>query len=447
MAAAQKAVATSFPDLDDVYRDYVEAAYAQGWITGYADGSFKPYSTLTRQQMAIIMVRAMGWEKTALELSGGQINDVLSAFSDHAAVSDVARPYVAVAVSQGLFGGDTGGRFNPKNGITRAQFCLVVFRAELSLRAVIEDVRSASDYPDKTRVVIDLSRAPGTVKAFATADGILTIDYTGGAVAGTYSQAIDGSAEVTGLSASQLSYDPRAVRIRLDLGRYQTFRVMSLAPSEDKGYRIAVDVFRRVDGPDGEGPPLICVDPGHGGEDSGALGVSGAKEKDINLAISLLLADDLRAAGLQVMMTRDDDSFPALHGRPLIANAAKASLFISVHNNAMGSSSDSDVGGTETYYWGTSAQSSAEGDLLAEAIQRNLLDAIGSVDRGVKSAQYVVLAETEMVAALVEVGFMDNAAEEAKLITAAYQQAAAQGITNGILEYLNWSTTVYTTEL
>ena len=87
---------------------------------------------------------------------------------------------------------------------------------------------------------------------------------------------------------------------------------MSLAPSEDKGYRIVVDVFRRVDGPPGDGPPLICVDAGHGGEDSGAIGVTGAKEKDLNLAIGLVLAQNLREAGLSVMMTREDDTYPTL---------------------------------------------------------------------------------------------------------------------------------------
>ncbi|OFW59774.1 MAG: hypothetical protein A2133_10505 [Actinobacteria bacterium RBG_16_64_13] len=435
----------SFPDLDDIYREYVETACAEGWITGFADGRFKAYSTLTRQQMAIIMVRAMGWEEVALQLSGPEVEGVLSVFSDQADISDVARPYVAVAVSEGLFGGDGEGRFNPKTGITRAQFCLVVFRGELSIRAVIEEVRSASEHPDKTRVVFDLSRAPDAVTASVTPDGILTIDYTGGVVAETLSQAIDGSAEVTSAGARQLAYNPRTVRITLDLGRYQTFRVMSLAPSEGKGYRIAVDIYRRVAGPLGDGPPLICIDPGHGGDATGAIGVSGTKEKDINLAISLLLAQDLRKAGLNVIMTREDDRAVDLHERAAFANNAMASLFVSVHNNASG---DSDSNGTETFFWGTSTEWSPDGQQLADAIQRNLLEAIGSVDRGAKTHWYnlVVLAETEMTAALAEVGFLTNAAEEAKLVTAAYQQAAAQGITNGILEYLDWSTKVYSTE-
>jgi len=438
--------ASSFPDLDDIYRSYVQTATAQGWITGYADGRFKPYSTLSRQQMAIIMVRAMGWQDAAQGLSTQEIAQVLSAFPDEAKISDVARPYVAVAVSEGLFGGDAEGYLKPKNGITRAQFCLVVFRAELSKRAVIQAVRSSCDYPDKTRVVLDLSKAPGTVTAFASPNGTLTIDYANGAIGGRLSQAVTGSTEISSVSASQLSYEPRAVRITLDLGRYRTFRVMSLAPSEGKGYRIAVDVWNRVDGPATDGPPLICVDPGHGGSDTGAIGASGTKEKDINLAISLLVSDNLRKAGLQVMMTRSDDSFPALHDRPLMANNAHANLFVAIHNNAMGEASASDVSGTETYCFGSGGVPSPEGWLLALAIQRDVVASIGSVDRGVKTAGFVVLSESDMTAALVECGFLTNPDEEAKLVTPAYQNAAAQGITKGILEYLGWSTTVYSAE-
>ncbi|MBN1322257.1 MAG: N-acetylmuramoyl-L-alanine amidase [Thermoleophilia bacterium] len=433
----------TFPDVDETYRSYIETAVAQGWITGFSNGRFKPYSTLTREQMAIIMVRAMDWEDTAQELSTAQIDEALSAFADQADISAVARPYVAVAVSEGLFGGSDG-RLLPKEGITRGQFCLVVFRAELKLRTLITEVQASCDYPDKTRVVVDLSRAPGPVTASATADGLLNIDYQDGVVDGTLSRTFI-SPEVTGVSCRQFNYTPRTVRISLDLGRFQKYRVMSLVSSDGHGYRIVVDIYRRTTGPEGDGGPLICVDPGHGGKDSGAVGTTKAKEKDVNLAISLMLAQNLRQAGLQVMMTRSDDSYPDLHYRASLANEACASLFVSIHNNASG---DPAAVGTETFYWGTPEECSPEGKLLAETIQRNLVAAIRSVDRGARTHWYnlVVLAETLMPAALVEVGFMTNSAEEAKLLSAAYQQAAAQGITAGILEYLGWSTTVYSTE-
>jgi len=433
----------TFPDVDETYRCYIETAVAEGWITGFSNGRFKPYNTLTREQMAIIMVRAMDWEGTAKELTTAQMDEILSAFADQADISAVARPYVAVAVSEGLFGG-SGGRLLPGEGITRGQFCLVVFRAELKSRTLITAVRASCDYPDKTRVVIDLSCAPGAVTASATSDGLLNIDYQNGVIDGNLSQTFV-SPEVTGVSARQINYTPRTVRIALDLGRYQKYRVMSLAPSEGYGYRIAVDVYRRTTGPEGEGGPLICIDPGHGGTDSGAVGTTKAKEKDVNLAIGLMLAQNLRQAGLQVMMTRSDDGYPDLHYRAALANEAGAGLFVSIHNNASG---DPAAVGTETFYWGTPEEWSPEGRLLAETIQRNLVAAIQSVDRGARTHWYnlVVLAETLMPAALVEVGFMTNPAEEAMLLTPAYQQAAAQGITAGILEFLGWSTTVYSTE-
>ena len=432
-----------FTDLDVVYRSYVQTAAAKGWISGFPDGSFRPYATLTRQQMAVIMVRAMGWEADTQKLTGAQVADTLAAFSDQASISTEARSHVALAVDRGLFSGSNGALM-PQDGITRAQFSLVVFRAELSMQSVIQHVRFASDYPDRTRVVIDLSRAPGTVKAAISANGTLTVDYTGGAVGGVVSQTV-GSPEVKTLTARQFAYSPRTVRITVALARYQTFRVMSLAPSEGKGYRIVVDAYRRVDGPPGDGPPLICVDPGHGGTGTGAIGATGTFEKDFNLSIALLLAQNLREAGLRIIMTREDDTLPTLQQRAEIANTALASLFVSVHNNAAG---DPASKGTETFYWGTPENYSVEGRLLAEAIQRNLLEAIKSVDRGARTHWYnlVVLAETSMTAALAEVGFVTNPEEEAKLKTSAYQKAAAQGIAMGVLEYLKWSTTVYTSE-
>ena len=438
-----------FSDLDSVYGQYIQAAAAQRWITGYDDGRFRAYNTLTREQMAIIMVRAMGWETDALKLSKAHVAETLSVFSDEASITVDGRPYVAMAVDRGLFNGSNG-RIMSQDGITRSQFSLVVFRAELSMRAVIGDVHQDSAYSDRTRVVIGLSRAPGAVKAAISADGTLTVDYTDGAIGGGPSWTIN-SAEVKSVSAHQVAYDPRTVRVTLHLARYRTFRVMSLAPAGGQGYRIVVDVTPRLDGPAGDGPPLICIDPGHGGSDPGAIGATGTMEKDFNLSIALLLAQDLRDAGLRIIMTRETDILPgadiseALHNRATIANEACANLFVSIHNNAH---SDPAAEGTETFYWGTPDKYSVEGKLLAEAIQRNLLEALDSVDRGARThwVNLVVLAETDMPAALAEVGFVTNPEEEALLLDPEYRAAGAQGIADGVLEYLKWSTTVYTTE-
>lgn len=119
----------SFRDLDSVYRNWVETAAAEGLIKGYSDGSFKPYSSLTREQMAIIMVRALGKESDAKTLSQEQVRTALAVFKDAGSVSASARAHLALAVQYGLFSGDTQGFFKPIASITRAQFCLVVHRA------------------------------------------------------------------------------------------------------------------------------------------------------------------------------------------------------------------------------------------------------------------------------------------------------------------------------
>lgn len=120
----------AFRDLDATYFQYVETAAAQGWMQGYPDGSFKPYAPLTREQMAVVIVRGLGKEADAKALSASQVSSYLAAFSDRGSISPTTRPYVAFAANWGLFSGDKAGCFNPLHSITRAQFCLVLHRAD-----------------------------------------------------------------------------------------------------------------------------------------------------------------------------------------------------------------------------------------------------------------------------------------------------------------------------
>ena len=112
----------------------------------------------------------------------------------------------------------------------------MVFRAEISIRSVIEEVRSSTDWPDRTRVVLDLAGAPDAVTAYASADGILTIDYTGGVIADKLEQPIEGSAEIQSVrrAASSATSPARSASL-VDLGRYEGFRVMSLAAVRRQG--------------------------------------------------------------------------------------------------------------------------------------------------------------------------------------------------------------------
>lgn len=173
----------------------------------------------------------------------------------------------------------------------------------------------------------------------------------------------------------------------------------------------------------------VVIDPGHGGDRSGAH-YEGISEKDINLAVSLKLEAILRGYGYNVVMTRAEDVEMDLYVRSYLANAVDADLFVSLHSNA--ASNNPDYQGIYTYYHPTSRR----GAELAQTIQTPLCQATGGIDRGIRDADFVVVRETNMAAVLVEMGFMSNHEELMKLVDSDYQDKLAQGIAEGIVRYL-----------
>jgi hypothetical protein len=132
---------TPFSDVNKLVRPYAEAVLAQGWMSGYPDGTFRPYAPLTRQQMAVITVRSLGLEDQALALAKSRILEMLAGFTDRGAISPAARPCMALALSKGLLDVD-GNRLNPTARVTRAEFSLVIYRADLSIQE--EDLATTS---------------------------------------------------------------------------------------------------------------------------------------------------------------------------------------------------------------------------------------------------------------------------------------------------------------
>ncbi len=177
----------------------------------------------------------------------------------------------------------------------------------------------------------------------------------------------------------------------------------------------------------------IVIDPGHGGIDDGALG-SYSKEKDINLILSLKLKEQLVDRGIDIVMTREDDSYIDLQDRSDIANQNRADYFISMHCN---SSSDSQISGTETYCY----SEYSEGYILAKILQNKIIQYNKNNDRGVKTANFYVLRMTEMPAVLIETMFITNAEEEEQLNDTNWQDVFASQLSEAIGEYLNFPST------
>ncbi|GEM_PF-498538 len=176
----------------------------------------------------------------------------------------------------------------------------------------------------------------------------------------------------------------------------------------------------------------IILDPGHGGADPGAVGESGLMEKEVTLAVATYLEEMLIEAGARVKMTRSGDQTVSNSKRVELANEENADVFVSIHANAY---SDPESNGIETYYCSNSDEGDA-GKFLAQQLQREMISALGLRDRGVKTRSFMVLKETKMPSALVEIGFVSNPDEEAMLEKEETREKAAESLFYGLETYL-----------
>ncbi len=225
----------------------------------------------------------------------------------------------------------------------------------------------------------------------------------------------------------------------------------------------------------------IIIDAGHGGDDPGAIGKLGVKEKDITLDIARTLKSRLEAGGsYRVLLSRQDDKCISLKARTVLANKSGADLFISIHVNFVPSPTLDIV---ETYYFGPSksdismqlAEKENEGSdfsmsdynqiikklsntmkfqesrLFAQSIQQNLYKNMRAVsgevmDHGVKRAPFVVLLGADMPGVLVEVACLSNREQEQRLRDPSYREDIAAYIEKGIIHYLDTRSRYYDTE-
>lgn len=222
----------------------------------------------------------------------------------------------------------------------------------------------------------------------------------------------------------------------------------------------------------------VVVDAGHGGEDDGALGVSGVKEKDVALATAQRVAAALRDRGLTVIETRTDDSTVPLPRRTEIADASGAGLFLSVHANAAPNTS---AHGIETYSMALASDESAmrlaerenraaevlkeagsslrtddqivealrhganadRSEALAEEVHKAVIRDLqrfygpGVIqNRHQRTAPFWVLLDTEIPAILLEVGYLTEQSEEQRLRTRAYQDKLAAAVAEGVMAFV-----------
>jgi len=368
------------------------------------------------------------------------------------------------------------------------------YDADAADLARLTGVRHYSD-PAHTRVVLDLDRPVLYSTGAAHRPERLFIDLQGVGKPGSLAGAdVNGAEQVIAVSkaVSRVRVGqnrPGVVRVVIDLAGDSRHTLFTL-DNDGEPFRVVIDVPTatvasrlndarrppRVEGDSiagqlGLGVRRVVIDPGHGGTDPGAIGRTGATEKQLTLELSKMLAGRLRAAGYEVLLTREDDRTISLQERTDFANRVDADLFLSVHIN---SARNRNLRGFETYYLDlandpaareTAARENASGqggsmaDLgatlqhivnnefrgasseLAASIQDSLVMHVSKSyqnvhDLGVKTAPFSVLVGAKMPAVLIETSFVSNEQEEGWLKTTAYRSQLAEAIEIGLQAYV-----------
>ncbi|AKS07304.1 N-acetylmuramoyl-L-alanine amidase [Pseudomonas trivialis] len=342
---------------------------------------------------------------------------------------------------------------------------------------------------DKLRLVFDLS-GPVQYKTFTlSAPERLIIDLNGAGLSGDFSQLALKNSGITSIRSGH--FGKGDTRIVLDLAAPMQLNSFLLPPQDGQGHRLVLDLTSATQAPRqiaAEPAPLVdkahpkrdiivVVDPGHGGKDPGAVGSKGQREKDVVLSIAQLLAKRLkREKGFDVKLVRNDDFFVPLRKRVEIAHKHNADMFISVHADAAPriTASGASVyalseGGATSATARFMAQRENGADLLGATSLLNLKDKdpmlagvildmsmnatiasslqlgssiLGSLEgitslhqKRVEQAGFAVLKSPDVPSILVETGFISNARDSARLVTARHQQAVADGLFEGLKKY------------
>lgn len=340
---------------------------------------------------------------------------------------------------------------------------------------------------DKLRLVFDLS-GPVQYKTFSlSAPERLIIDLSGANLSGDFSQLTLGNTVIRSIRSGPSGQGD--TRIVLDLSSPVQLASFLLPPQDGQGHRLVLDLRTAaslqmtaapeaaIDKAHPKRDIIVVVDPGHGGKDPGAVGAKGEREKDVVLSIAQLLAKRLkREKGFDVKLVRNDDFFVPLRKRVEIARKHNADMFISVHADAAPrlTASGASVyclseGGATSATARFMAQRENGADLLGATSLLNLKDkdpmlagvildmsmnatiaaslqlgstVLGSLagittlhQKRVEQAGFAVLKSPDVPSILVETGFISNARDSQRLVTARHQQAVADGLFEGLQRY------------
>jgi N-acetylmuramoyl-L-alanine amidase len=379
---------TSFSDVNASAKasGYIESAVKEKIISGYEDGTYKPGKSISRVEMAYLLVK--GFELT--ETSNVNFPDVPKTGNQYEAINKIATAGITVGYSDGTY--------KPTAEVTRQDFAVFVARAvnpEYRIAKVKEPIKD--EEPIKTAYVKVASWDVLNVRSGPSSN-----------------HSIVGKLKLNDqVSVYRYEGDWAYIKSGNITGYVNSYYLSSSKVIEAKN--------------------KITIDAGHGGTDPGASG-NGIIEEELTLDMAKRVERLLKEKGIEVVMTRTTDVKPSFSDRVQTAVNSGSDAFVSIHGNA---AVDSRGNGTETWYSSDSKRAS-DSEKLAEFIQNRLYKALDTKDRGVKDGGFYVIKRNSIPAVLVELGFMTNKADASKLKSNSYREEAAKAITQGIVDYFNW---------
>lgn len=384
---SDKQTQTTFPDVPKAHyaSGYINDAYRGNIIGGYSDGTFRPGNQVTRGEMAIIIANAFQYKQT---------RDI---YYHDVAITDPKYRAINLITTAGISVGYPSGVFKPNDSITRAEYAVMIARAlNPSLKVEHKNV---------------------TQRKYVTATSLNVRSGAGitNAIIGKLAQ----NREV------QIHYKYDKDWVYMESGNIKGFVHQNFLA--DKKVPQAKPPTQ---------PPkpnrVVAIDAGHGGNDPGSKG-NGIIEKEVNFDVARRVQRKLEKAGIKVIMTRKSDTFVSLSNRVSIAVNGGADTFVSIHSNAF---SNPSANGTETFYSTTGTSKRVAGSKkLATLNQRKLVTALKTTDRGVKTAGFQVIKHNPLPAVLVELAFLTNKGDAAKLSSKTHRENAAEAIARSIIEY------------
>lgn len=449
IGSGESKAAPVFKDISPDHRAYKEITYlAQGKIAGGdTSGNFNPKSNVTRAQFTALLGRAFG-------LDGTQRN---TKFKDVGA-ANFASGYIQSAVDQKIISGYSDGSFKPDGLVTRGEMAIMICKAfgysfgnsasgaaqAIMSRGIDQGVEDGTFGSARSALreetAIFLARAIDY-----TLRSKPTITFSGEKYVNVNSLNIRKGPSTDYSVVGQLNKGDK-VTVGYNVGNWTLVKSNTGVIGFVSNYYLITSADDQDDDSDNGGidngntnslaSQTLVIDPGHGGLDPGKVGF-GLKEKDVVLDTSLRLKQLLTQTPLNVKYTRETDvTLDLVKDRVPYAISVKGDAFVSIHANGGGGT------GSETYYWGKASKAAtnphiADSKMLADFIQKRLIVALETRDRGIKHGDFHVIRENKMPAVLVELAFMDTKADSDKLNSPAYRQKGAEAIFLGLLDYYN----------